>query len=124
MGLENQKRERELKKVGCDGGGEAVEDYFYILPEDCTANIVSLTSPRDACRLCLVSSIFRSAAESDAVWERFIPSECLSILSSRSCPSKKDLYFSLCDQPLLIDEGRKVIYYRQWTAFAWLIELD
>ncbi|GMN25938.1 hypothetical protein TIFTF001_001127 [Ficus carica] len=90
------------------GGGEReAVDYFYELPEGCIAHIVSLTSPRDACRLCLVSSVFRSAAESDAVWERFLPPEYPSIVSphSRPCPSKKHLFFSLCDTPLLIDQG-------------------
>ncbi|KAL5566772.1 hypothetical protein UlMin_029936 [Ulmus minor] len=93
-------------------GDEAMEvDYFDLLPEGCIATIISFTTPRDACRLCLVSHIFRSAAESNAVWERFLPPDYSSIISSSpaslSCASKKDLYFSLCDQPLLIDQGRK-----------------
>ncbi|KAL5540589.1 hypothetical protein UlMin_043538 [Ulmus minor] len=93
-------------------GDEAMEvDYFDLLPEGCIATIISFTTPRDACRLCLVSPIFRSAAESDAVWERFLPPDYSSIISSSpaslSCASKKHLYFSLCDQPLLIDQGRK-----------------
>ncbi|KAL5567375.1 hypothetical protein UlMin_030539 [Ulmus minor] len=85
--------------------------YFDLLPEGCIATIISLTTPRDACRLCLVSRILRSAAESDAVWELFLPPDYSSIISSSpaslSYASKKDLYFSLCDQPLLIDQGRK-----------------
>ncbi|XP_062084253.1 F-box protein PP2-B10-like [Humulus lupulus] len=116
MGIE---MEGETGKVGCDDGGsdgEAV-DYFYMLPEGCIAHIVSLTSPQDACRLCLVSSIFKSAAESDAVWERFLPPGYNSFISRSSSSSvdssdyrrlsKKDLYFSLCDSPVLFDEGRK-----------------
>ncbi|POO02993.1 Phloem protein [Trema orientale] len=83
------------------------------LPEGCIEDIISLTTPRDACRLCLVSPFFRSVAQSDAVWERLLPPDCLSILSRSvdppplPLPSKKDLYFSLCDQPVLIDQGRK-----------------
>ena len=88
----------------------AAADYFNVLPEGCIAHIASLTTPRDACRLCLVSSIFRSAADSDAVWERFLPPDCLSVVSpSPSCPSKKDLYLSLSDRFVLIDRGTKVI---------------
>ena len=33
-----------------------------VLPEECTSNIVSLTSPKDACTACAVSPIFRAAA--------------------------------------------------------------
>ncbi|PON76584.1 Phloem protein [Parasponia andersonii] len=116
MGM-GETEQGEADKVGGCGGEEEEEeeeeeavDCFYVLPEGCIANIVSLTSPRDACRLCLVSSVFRSAAESDTVWERFLPPQCLSVLDLRSRgprPSKKDLYFSLCNQPLLIDEGKK-----------------
>ena len=46
-----------------------------VLPEECTSNIVSLTSPKDACTACAVSPIFRAAAESNVAWDRFSPSE-------------------------------------------------
>ncbi|KAF8394160.1 hypothetical protein HHK36_020366 [Tetracentron sinense] len=46
---------------------------FNVLPEGCISNILSLTSPGDACRSSLVSSIFRWASESDIVWEKFLP---------------------------------------------------
>ncbi|KAJ0014654.1 hypothetical protein Pint_21394 [Pistacia integerrima] len=92
-----------------------------LLPEGCIANVISCTTPRDACRLSLVSSIFKSAAESDAVWERFLPPEYQSIISKSSpcppsssspssllcLPSKKELFLSLCDHPILIDDGKK-----------------
>ncbi|XP_044481110.1 putative F-box protein PP2-B12 [Mangifera indica] len=92
-----------------------------LLPEGCIAAIISCTTPRDACRLSLVSSIFKSAAESDVVWERFLPREYQSIISKSShCPScssspsfllglplKKELFLSLCDHPILIDDGKK-----------------
>ncbi|KAK7269088.1 hypothetical protein RIF29_21804 [Crotalaria pallida] len=85
---------------------------FNNLPEGCIANIVSLTTPRDACRLSLVSSTFRSAAESDAVWDKFLPSDYQSIVSQSSTAaskcfhSKKELYLFLSQNPLLIDEGK------------------
>lgn len=89
---------------------------IYALPEDCIATAISLTSPKDACRLSVVASTFRSASQSDAVWSRFLPSDYRDIISRAADDdsllskfySKKDLYLHLCDHPILIDEGRKV----------------
>ncbi|OAY67309.1 F-box protein PP2-B11 [Ananas comosus] len=79
------------------------------LPEGCIAQAISLTTPRDACRSAAVSAVFRSAAASDCVWKRFLPSDLPSILSRAvdpvECPSKRDLYFRLCDRPILLDAG-------------------
>ncbi|KAL7083963.1 hypothetical protein ACP275_14G195500 [Erythranthe tilingii] len=89
---------------------------IYALPEDCIANALSLTSPKDACRLSAVASTFRSACESDTVWDRFLPSDYRDIISRAvdgpdsllaDIHSKKDLYIHLCDHPLLIDGGGK-----------------
>ncbi|GAV67823.1 PP2 domain-containing protein [Cephalotus follicularis] len=81
-----------------------------MLPQDCVSTIISLTSPRDACRSSVVSSIFRSATESDIVWERFLPSDYGDIVSRLVTPlnysSKKELYLRLC-HPVLIDGGNK-----------------
>ncbi|XP_027365554.1 putative F-box protein PP2-B12 isoform X2 [Abrus precatorius] len=80
------------------------------LPEGCIANVLSFITPREVCRLSLVSSTFRSAAESDAVWDKFLPSDCSTIVShfsSLSIHSKKDLYLYLSQKPLLIDDGKK-----------------
>jgi len=86
---------------------------FEALPEGCIANILSRTTPLDACRLSLVSKIFRSAAESDTVWDRFLPSDYHSIISQSSpplpnYPSKKSLYLALSDRPIIIDQGKMV----------------
>ncbi|KAH0681273.1 hypothetical protein KY284_022358 [Solanum tuberosum] len=82
-------------------------DHF---PEGCISKILSLTSPKDAARSSAVSHIFMSAAESDNVWETFVPSDYQQAISgSRSLmvfPSKKQLYFSLCDSPILLDGGK------------------
>ncbi|KAK2994719.1 hypothetical protein RJ640_002525 [Escallonia rubra] len=93
-------------------------DFFRALPEVCVAEAVALTCPRDACRLSLVSSTFRSAAESDAVWERFLPGDYRDVMARsaanapppplRAFASKKELYLYLCDHPLVIDGGTKI----------------
>ncbi|TXG48615.1 hypothetical protein EZV62_024490 [Acer yangbiense] len=87
------------------------------LPEGCIATVISFASPRDACRFSCVNSVFKSAAESDAVWDRFLPPDYRSLISdsdfcsssslpSLGFPSKKDLFLSLCHNPILIDEGK------------------
>jgi hypothetical protein len=89
------------------------------LPEECIATIISFTSPRDACRDALVSRMFGSAAGSDLVWKRFLPPDYQQIISesvssgssstsSLNNLSKKDLYFHLCDNPILIGNGNRV----------------
>lgn len=82
-----------------------------LLPEDCFAHILSYTSPRDACRLSLVSSTVRFAADSDNVWQKFLPVDYQEILSRLVLPlvyiSKKELFMRLCS-PVLIDQGKKV----------------
>ncbi|PON52546.1 F-box domain containing protein [Trema orientale] len=82
-----------------------------MLPEDCFANILSLTSPQDACRSSLVSSCVYSMADSDSVWEKFLPSDYREILSRLLFPvvysSNKELFFRLCS-PCLIDGGKKI----------------
>ncbi|KAG8363803.1 hypothetical protein BUALT_Bualt19G0060300 [Buddleja alternifolia] len=107
--------------------GMAVESCgdIYALPEDCIANALSLTSPKDACRLSLVASTFRSASLSDTVWDRFLPSDYHDIIS-RSIDGrdsllarfrcKKDLYLFLCDHPILIDAGRKSFSLEKWSG--------
>lgn len=87
---------------------------FSLLPEGCIANIMSLTSPEDACRAAAVSLGFKSAAECDVVWERFLPHNHREIVSRAHPPlafsSKKQLYFMLHDSALLLDEGKLVLF--------------
>ncbi|XP_064949062.1 putative F-box protein PP2-B12 [Musa acuminata AAA Group] len=100
-GMPDSSRSTDLSRMA-DSGIER-------LPEGCIAQAISLTAPRDACRSSGVSSAFRSAAASDTVWERFLPSDCHSILSRAVHPveysSKRDLFFLLCDS-VLIDGGK------------------
>ncbi|XVF31414.1 hypothetical protein REPUB_Repub16aG0144000 [Reevesia pubescens] len=81
-----------------------------LLPEDCFAHILSLTSPIDACRISLVSSVIRISANSDNLWEKFLPSDYREILSRLLHPlvysSKKELFLNLCNSHL-IDGGNK-----------------
>lgn len=82
---------------------------FSMLPEDCVSNIISFTSPADACKA--VSSSFTLAAESDLVWQKFLPSDYLNIVEKSVIPlefsSRKMLFFRLSESTL-IDGGRKV----------------
>ncbi|TXG55903.1 hypothetical protein EZV62_017216 [Acer yangbiense] len=67
--------------------------------------MISFTTPRDACRLACVSTIFRSAADSDIVWDRFL--RPISHLESVSSSSKKELY--LCHN--LIHNGKLSFWF-------------
>ncbi|XP_074576783.1 F-box protein At2g02240-like isoform X2 [Curcuma longa] len=82
---------------------------FSMLPEECISYVLSFTSPCDICRLSLVSKSFFAAAQSDLLWESFLPPDIAEILSRAThpvdCSSRKELYFRLC-QPLLVDEGK------------------
>ncbi|KAH1032093.1 hypothetical protein J1N35_044267 [Gossypium stocksii] len=90
-----------------------------LLPHDCFAHILSLTSPIDACRISLVSSSIRISANSDDVWEKFLPPDYQQILTRLRHPlifsSKKHLFFRLCS-PHLIDGGLKTFSLEKTTG--------
>lgn len=98
------------------GGGNGRKDEavsvgsrFDTLPEDCISMVISRTSPRDACVVASVSKTVKSAAQSDLVWETFLPPEHSSLAPrSLNLPSKKAIYLSLADDSVLIDDGKKV----------------
>ncbi|XP_078152711.1 F-box protein PP2-B11-like [Carex rostrata] len=100
----NQLRSIEIKNTDATIVGDINQ-----LPEECISHAISLTTPRDACVSSAVSCAFRSAADSDATWQRFLPSDYSSFLSQSVDPveyaSKQQLYFRLCDHPLLINGG-------------------
>ncbi|CAA7043792.1 unnamed protein product [Microthlaspi erraticum] len=85
---------------------------FDALPEECISNIISFTSPRDACVVASLSKTFGSAVDSDKVWEKFLPPDYHSLIHppSRIFSSKKELYFSLCNDSLLIEDGQKSLW--------------
>ncbi|KAK7397151.1 hypothetical protein VNO78_18318 [Psophocarpus tetragonolobus] len=85
-----------------------------LLPIDCFAHVLSFTSPQDVCRSSLASSFMQSMADSDAVWEKFLPFNYQHIVSrlvspSFQCSSKKELFFFLC-KPRPIDGGNKMFW--------------
>lgn len=99
---------------------------FEELPEGCIAAVLSSTTPVDACRLSFISKNFLSASDSDAVWNRFLPSDISSIISQfpslSNIPTKKDLYIALSDRPIIIDNGKKVFFFLT-ANFSNIIEL-
>ncbi|KAM1160690.1 hypothetical protein ACFX19_034268 [Malus domestica] len=108
------------------GGGHPMD--LQALPEGCIATVVSLTTPRDAGTMSSVSRSFRSAAESDAVWDKFLPPEIHTIMSSSSpsqpplvSPSftsktKKELFLAVCDNPVLIEQGKLSFSLDKWSG--------
>lgn len=103
-----------MENLNRNGKYQRSVSLLSMLSDDCIEEIMALTSPLDVCHISLVSKSLRSAANSDSVWERFLPSDYQSIISasSTSVPdfaSKKDLYVYLCHHPLLIDAGHKAI---------------
>ncbi|KAH1071466.1 F-box protein PP2-B15 [Glycine max] len=91
-----------------------------LLPYDCFAHILSFTSTQDVCRSSLVSSIVQSMADSDAVWEKFLPLNHQEIVSrlvppSLLCSSKKELFVKLC-KPRPIDDGNKMLSIEKTTG--------
>ncbi|KFK33434.1 hypothetical protein AALP_AA5G013000 [Arabis alpina] len=90
---------------------EIVSEYspFDALPEECISKIISFTSPRDACVATSVCKTFESAVQLDSVWEKFLPAEYPSpIPPSRFFSSKKELYFSLCNDSVLIEDDKMI----------------
>ncbi|CAJ1960763.1 unnamed protein product [Sphenostylis stenocarpa] len=92
----------------------SLDHKMELLPYDCFAHILSFTSPQDACRSSLVSSIVQSMADSDTVWEKFLPFNYQEIVSrlvspSLPCSSNKELFLLLCN-PRPIDDGNKMLW--------------
>lgn len=93
---------------GCSSGSTKSTNFVF-LSEGCVSYILAHTSPRDACRASSICRNFKFLANSDAVWERFLPDDYMDIVSRSVDPviysSKKELYFRLCDSHILIDDG-------------------
>ncbi|KAJ0092000.1 hypothetical protein Patl1_25949 [Pistacia atlantica] len=96
-----------------------------VFPEECISETISFTCARDASRFSVVSIVFKSAADSDAVWEKFLPSDYREIISGSASPlllttnlSKKDLYLHLCHNPIIINNGTMGFLFRAETLNA------
>ncbi|KAF8689995.1 hypothetical protein HU200_041630 [Digitaria exilis] len=72
------------------------------LPEEILSALLALTTPRDACRAAAACRDFRGAADSDAVWSRFMPR---GELSGSPASSGKGRFLRLCDRPVLLADG-------------------
>ncbi|WVZ79877.1 hypothetical protein U9M48_027404 [Paspalum notatum var. saurae] len=116
--LQIMKRSRRDHEKEDNGGGTTAgneEDYncsILRLPEACLAHAISLTTPADACCSLAVSTAFKEAANSDAVWERFLPPDYGSILAHADYPvdmtsSKKELFLSLSEDHVLLHQRTK-----------------
>jgi len=92
---------------------------FEELPEGCIAAILSRTTPADVGRFSVVSKTFRSAADSDAVWNHFFRSDpqFIDFIISHSPPSianaptKKALFLTLSERPIIMDNAQKVLFF-------------
>lgn len=84
--------------------GDEDNDLFEKLPhefrEKFTQEILSRTTPGDVVRMSLVSKSFQASADSDVVWDRFIPPDHSKRLLHRyrdwSFDSSREIYFFLC----------------------------
>ncbi|KAL4625827.1 hypothetical protein ACB092_05G052700 [Castanea dentata] len=74
--------EKEGKRNGTPSGVD-----ISVLPEERISNIIALTSPKDVCRACTASPKFHAAAKSNAVWDRFLPSDYQAIIARSSSSS-------------------------------------
>ncbi|KGN65433.1 F-box protein PP2-B10 [Cucumis sativus] len=98
-------------RMESDGEDQEIGDLSF-LPEGVIANVLSFTTPIDACTAAAVSRVFNAAAQSDFVWDRFLPPDWDVLISYRKSfdplsSSKKDIFFSLCNNPVLIDDRNK-----------------
>ncbi|KAI9074069.1 hypothetical protein K1719_043961 [Acacia pycnantha] len=82
-------------------------DMTRVLPKECMCKIVSLTTPKDACRSSAVCLALKNSADSDETWEAFLPADLQHLVAQSSSPNlnsltKKQLYLHLCDHPFLL----------------------
>ncbi|XP_049372645.1 F-box protein PP2-B11-like [Solanum verrucosum] len=82
-------------------------DYSESLSEGCKFKIISKTTPADAVRSIILSKRFKFVAKSDEIWGRFLPPDYQEIIDRSGfplvCNTKKELFFRLCDSPILLD---------------------
>ncbi|XP_062220918.1 F-box protein SKIP3-like [Phragmites australis] len=117
---------REGNYLGLVGPREPAEESMEAagtceiarLPEELLSVALSLTTPPDACRAAAVSRAFRAAADSDAVWSRFLPRDLPPLAAGEFSPaaSKKEMFLCLSDGPTLLADGLRIIWLDRRTA--------
>ncbi|KAJ8564657.1 hypothetical protein K7X08_001117 [Anisodus acutangulus] len=95
-------------------------NHLMKLPEGCILAILSLTTPADVAKSSAVSKGFKSAAESDVVWERFLDDHGDEFIDS-TCrltirATKKELFLSLCHSHILLDGGKLSFSLDRWSG--------
>ncbi|KAJ3695025.1 hypothetical protein LUZ60_000402 [Juncus effusus] len=110
--------EEEVERSSATAAGDILS-----LPEELLKQVIIRTSPLDACRCSLASYFLCHVAQSDAVWDHFLPSDLPSIVDhpvdlSSSSSSKKELYMRLSDPNNLIsiDAGRTLFGLERSTG--------
>ncbi|TVU27759.1 hypothetical protein EJB05_19259, partial [Eragrostis curvula] len=101
-------RKRQTRKGAEESMEVASACEIARLPEELLSAAISRTSPRDACRAAAVSPAFRVAADSDAVWSCFQPSDPPPLAEGELEPaprSKKELFMRLTNNPVLLSDG-------------------
>lgn len=79
------------------------------LPADVLLSVISraVAGPRAACVAATVSPAFRAAADSDAIWSRFLPADLAPLVYPPAPPprSKKELFLRLSGTHALLEDG-------------------
>ncbi|KAF3325397.1 F-box protein [Carex littledalei] len=100
---------------GNGSDNKEMQDHISRLPQDCLMTVMKLTSPKDACRSAAVCTTFQLAADSDDLWQSFLPADLSSIINRAETDvqllpvSKKELYLHLCHNWILLEGRTKVI---------------
>ncbi|KAK4724485.1 hypothetical protein R3W88_027264 [Solanum pinnatisectum] len=100
-------------------------DYFESLLEGCKFEIISKTTPADAVRSIILSKGFKSVAESDEIWRRFLPRDYQEIIDRSEflldCNPKKELFCRLYDSPILLDGGKLSFFLHKHSEKKYFI---
>ncbi|KAJ1281574.1 hypothetical protein BS78_04G316000 [Paspalum vaginatum] len=91
------------------------------MPDELLSASIARTAPRDACRAAAVSTAWRAAADSDAVWSCLLPRDLPPVADGELTPapqSKKDLFMRLSDpaRPVLLADGLTSVWVDRVTA--------
>ncbi|XP_017230901.1 F-box protein PP2-B10 isoform X1 [Daucus carota subsp. sativus] len=108
--------------------GDDNRDLFEKLPQafrqKFTQDVLSRTSPADVVRISLVSKSFQSAANSDVVWDTFIPPHHRKLVLDRyyksTFESSKDVFLFLCEHIAESHTDPLKFWLDKWSGKMWL----